>query len=60
MERRGDIMRRFERLELNTQRQSEISEEELIEDDKEEFFNPEDNWDDTDDEDEPYEREYCD
>lgn len=46
-------------LECSMERKSEISEEELEDDGTDdEFFNPEDNWDDE--EDEPMEREYCD
>lgn len=51
-------------LEFSIERQSEISSEELEDDGtNEEFFNPEDNWDDEpyeDEDDEPMEREYCD
>jgi len=48
-------------LKLNSERRSEISDEELL-DDKEDFFNPEDDYDDhyDDEDDEPEEREYCD
>ena len=42
---------------MNAERKSEISEEELFDDDKDEHFVPEDDWDEYD---EPEEREYCD
>ena len=53
-------MRKFKGLDFSTGRQSEISEEELPEDDKDDFFNPDDTWDDDYEDDEPEEREYCD
>ncbi len=56
-------MRGFFSLKMNSERKSQISDEEL-EDDESDFFNPEDNWDEEDYEDdlddEVYEREYCD
>jgi hypothetical protein len=50
---------------MNSERKSQVSDEELEDDginDENEFFSPEDNWDEEecDEDDEPYEREYCD
>ena len=46
-------------LSLSSERRSEVSDEELN-DEKEGFFNPEDEYDDFYEDDEPEEREYCD
>ena len=60
-------MRGFSGLSMNSERKTEINPEELEDDsiDENDFFCPEDDCDeeyseDTLDEDEPYEREYCD
>jgi len=52
-------MRRFSELSMNSGRKTELIEEELdddVSDEKDDFFCPEDDLDDE----EPYEREYCD
>ena len=51
-------MYRLYSIEMNSERKTDLVEEELP-DDKDDFFSPEDNWDDEYD-DEPQEREYCD
>jgi len=45
-------------VEMNSERKTEIIDEEI--DDKDDFFQPEDNWDEDEYDDEPQEREYCD
>ena len=49
-------MYRFYSLKMNGERKTEIMDEEI--EDKDDFFQPEDNGDEYDDE--PQEREYCD
>ena len=52
-------MYKFCKIEMNAERKTDLVEEELEEfDEKEDFFQPEESWDE--DEDEPYEKEYCD
>ena len=52
-------MRRLYSLEMNSERKTDICDEEI--EDKEDFFQPEDNWNEDEYEDtEPQEREYCD
>ena len=58
-------MREFLGLSMDGERKTQISPEELEDEDfedKADFFNPDDNWDEDsfDEDDEPYEREYCD
>lgn len=58
-------MRGFFGLSMNSERKTQINPEELEDDgfdDENDFFHPEDAWDEDslDDDDEPYEREYCD
>ncbi len=58
-------MRRFSGLSMNSERKTQINPEELEDDgfdDESDFFHPEDDWseDSLDEDDEPYEREYCD
>jgi hypothetical protein len=44
---------------MSSERKTEIIDEEI--EDKEDFFQPEDNWDEDEyEDDEPQEREYCD
>ena len=68
MERGGRIMYRFSALSMNSERRTDINPEELEDDgfdDENDFFCPEDDLseehsEDTLEDDEPYEREYCD
>ncbi len=58
-------MRGLSDLSMDSERKTEINPEELEDDgidDENDFFHPEDNWDEDslDNDDEPYEREYCD
>ena len=58
-------MRRFSDVSMNGERKTEINPEELEDDgtdDENDFFHPEDDWDEDSLENgvEPYEREYCD
>ena len=52
----------YQFISINSERKSQISEEELPEDDKDDFSYFEDNYEDEDEYeyDEPEEREYCD
>jgi hypothetical protein len=45
---------------MHSERKTECVIEELPEDEKEDFFNPEYNNDEVYEDDEPYEKEYCD
>ena len=53
-------MYRIFSLEMNSERKTDLVIEELPDDEKEEFFNPEGNDDEAYEDDEPYEKEYCD
>ena len=52
-------MYRLYSLEMNSERRTELVDEELLED-KDDFFCPEDNGDEDECDEEPQEREYCD